>query len=70
MCKNNLDTKIYVGTWCHEEEKMVRAFFGWYFNKSLKDAVTYPQNLTNDQWFERLTKFHKEVWPSYKGEYI
>ena len=61
--------KIYLGTWCHVEEKSIRAFFNWYFKKSITDRTNYPQNLTNDEWFEKFKLFHENDWQKMKVNY-
>lgn len=64
-----MDETIYLGVWCHIEERSVRAFFNWYFRKSLQDSKNYPQNLTNDQWFEKFKLFHETEWQKVKNSY-
>lgn len=57
---------VYIGTWCNEEEKVIRAFFGWYFKQSLKTPSKFPQNLTPSEWFDQLQLFYTNVWPTIK----
>lgn len=61
--------QIYLGTWCNKEEKCIRAFFSWYFKNSISKKELFPQNLTNDQWFEKFKEFHDGEWQRIKNSY-